>query len=341
MSHQQPIWRPFLLFRSVIFALLTWFNVIALGFAIWDVVALEDAGETAFGPAIFIIFNSCATFLLLLRAIAELCTRKVKTAQVNVECAWSFIMATLHFASAVYITVMGPPMYCSSQDLVNVCAASTVLVIVTWLSSVTMMLYFLGLYMTAISHYWVYGSIWSTSVYDVAWFSPRDDFTPVSIRPSRKSLHDLEKGETNRYSYDSTSTPSTPSTLFDYTHTDTPRVFKLRPPPLSHQSSQETLRPAWAQSIQARRGVDQPFSLPGAKHLSRMIMACTPNSPPPSVPPKAKLYELPELELDLTPRYPSYSQFPESVHDEDKPISFQRLSQWVRADSAGSRSSSR
>lgn len=196
--------------------------------------------------------------------------------------------------------------------------------------------------MTTISHYWVYGGIWAMSVYDVPWFSPRDDFTQVCMQPSRKTSQYIEepavKSVYDVYDYDhaASPTPSTPDTLFNYCHAEAPRALRL-----VHHQSQETLRPTWAKNIQTRRGVDQPFALPGAKHISRMIAACIPDSRL-SVPPKAQMrsYELPKLDLDfnMTPRYPSYSQFPESVHDEDKPVNAQRLSQWVRADSAGPRS---
>jgi len=347
-QQQQTIWRPFLIFRSTIFALLLWFNVIALGFAIWDIVALKSAGQAGFGSSIFVISNACATFLLLLAAIAELCVRGARTAQVSFECAWTFVMAVLYFAAAVNITVMGPPQFCSNLDFVNVCAASTVMVVATWLSSVTMMLYFLSLYMTAIAHYWVYGAIWSTTVYNVPWFNASGSIAKPSTKskPPRKTPHDIENplfDGSEDYDEEVT-TPTTPESLFNYSHISTPRSGSKKPPTLIHAVSAETLRPKWAKSVKMRRGVDQPFTVPSGKHLSRLIKACMLDSPPPpAVPPKAKITsgELPKLQLDLSPRYPSYSQFPESVHDEDVPIKFQRLSQWIRADGAGSRSASR
>ncbi|TCD60019.1 hypothetical protein EIP91_010870 [Steccherinum ochraceum] len=330
MSSPQTIWRPFLLFRSVLFALLTWFNVIAFGFAVWYIISLKSVGVSSFGPPVFVIVNACATFLLLLRAISELCIRNTKTAQVSVECAWTFVMAVLQFAGAVDITVMGPPQYCGTAVAVNACAASTVLVIATWLSSVTMMLYFLSLYMTAIAHYWVYGGIWGMSVYEVPWFSARDAFKGFTIETPRNTPHDVEKAVLPDAEDYLVSTPTSSGSLFNYSQDNTP---SRKVPVLVHAQSKETLRPTWAKSIKTRRGVDQPFSLPGAGRISRMIKACMLDSPP-AVPPKAKTTEpLPKLDLDLTPRYPSYSQFPVSVYDEDRPIKTQRLSQWVKAGS--------
>lgn len=206
------------------------------------------------------------------------------------------------------------------------------------------MLYFLALYMSAISHYWVYGGVWTTTVYNVPWFSKRDiadDFHFES--PPTKISHDLEKlevkSDNEKHVYDVALTPTTPMSpisLFNYSHFSLPpRGIKV--PPLVHASSKGTLRPDWAKTVNTRRGVDQPFTLPGAKHLSRIFKACmldTAPAPPP------KTYILPQLNLDLTPRYPSYSHFPESVYDENKPVTSQRLSQWIRADGASGRTRS-
>lgn len=209
------------------------------------------------------------------------------------------------------------------------------------------MIYFLSLYMTAIAHYWVHGGIWTTTVQNVPWFSAEGasppEFQIQTLRTSRTS-HDIENPifKDEKHNDDEDFIPPTPYSLFGFSDLSTP-TSRTKPPTLVHAQSTETLRPTWAKSVKMRRGVDQPFVLPGAKHLSRMIKACMLDTTPPAVPPKsqAKVYELPKLDLlDLTlePRYPSYSQFPESVHDEDKPIKYQRLSQWVRADRASSRS---
>ncbi|THH26943.1 hypothetical protein EUX98_g7246 [Antrodiella citrinella] len=327
MSEQQTTtWRPFLLFRSTIFALLLWLNVISLGFAVWDILAIKEVGQSAFGPPIFVIFNSCATFILLMAAIAEAFIRRARTAQVSFECGWTFAMATLYFAAAVDITVMGPPEFCSNQAFVNVCAASAVLVVTTWLSSVTMMLYFLSLYITTIAHYWIYGTIWSTSVYNVPWFEANGSI-PETPKRCRKTPHDLENPVFKGQDDDDDNEWCTPTrSFFNYT-TTTPRG--LKPPTLVHAQSTETFRPKWAKNVTMRRGVDQPFMVPSAKHVSRLIKACMlETTTPPAVPPPAKMdLELPKLHLDLSPRYPSYSLFPESVHDEDKPVGFVRLSQ--------------
>ena len=201
--------------------------------------------------------------------------------------------------------------------------------------------------MAAISHYWVYGGVWSTTVYSVPWFSKCDitaDFR-IEASPPLKVFHDIETPvhkstaeEDYRNALVLSPTPTTPESLFNFSNYDAPRAIKVIP--LVRVPSKESFRPTWAKSVKMRRGVDQPFVLPGAKHLSRMIKACMPDVSP-AVPPKAKVSDLPKLELDLTPRYPSYSHFPEKARDEDKPVTFQRLSQWIRADggSAISRSS--
>ncbi|CAL1704911.1 unnamed protein product [Somion occarium] len=339
---------PFLTLRFVIFAIAMYLNILAFGFSIWNIVAMKDAGVS--GAPLFIIFNSCALVFFLLLAVAELVIPSAKTAQVSFECLWTGALSTLQLAAALNITIRGPPIYCGSQSSEAICGSSFVLVVLTWISCTSLLVYFLALLVTALSHWKSYRGVWSTTVYNVPWFTERDVPRPPSTRPvSMPTPPKPFKLKAQKMPY--------VNPLFNGTDDDLPLSPPRAPfadiekglsgtrPTLPHESSRETFRPTWAKSLKVRRGLDHPFGAPKTRPITAIIKSYWSPSSAPSPPPKPTPLVLPKLDLSLDMNGPhyrresqttrsSYSQFPAAVANPDRPIEFGRLSEWVRADMA-------
>ncbi len=98
-------------------------NILALGFAAWNLSAMKAAHLPILGAPIFVIFNACVLFFFQLlyvsltfvysflpytlsrcgpdSAIAELASPSARTAQVGFECGWTAVMAILQLGKSV------------------------------------------------------------------------------------------------------------------------------------------------------------------------------------------------------------------------------------------------
>ncbi|KIP09473.1 hypothetical protein PHLGIDRAFT_34384, partial [Phlebiopsis gigantea 11061_1 CR5-6] len=106
---------PFLIARFVLFSIITYLNILALGFAAWEISSMSSSGLPVPGSPIFVIFNACVLFFFTVLAGAELVFPKARTAQVKFECGWTAFMSSLQLACAIDVTINGPPVYCGLQ----------------------------------------------------------------------------------------------------------------------------------------------------------------------------------------------------------------------------------
>lgn len=204
--------------------------------------------------------------------------------------------------------------------------------------------YFLTLFYLAVSHSSTYPAIWTRTVYKAPWFveptlgalhtqhrAPKKEKEPYESPVFRGDDED-DEGDLGMLPLSSPHAPymrngDIESASVASTH------YRAPPPPAR---SQESLRPTWAKRVNTRRGIDTPFAaVPVAQRLSRLVKSYwSAPSAPPTPPPKVGL-DLPSEErlrgVFLDCHRASYGFFPESVADEDKPISQARLSEWVRA----------
>ncbi|KII88626.1 hypothetical protein PLICRDRAFT_176193 [Plicaturopsis crispa FD-325 SS-3] len=321
---------PFIVARFVAFSLAVYLGILTLVFASWNIGAAKAAGvpgechvflarlsssdiaRAVPGAAIFLIFNSCALLLAVAVAMVELCFPKATTAQVQFECGWTAILSALQLAATLDATVNGPPVLCRDQEHWGVCASSYLVVSVSWSSSMTLLAYFLALFVTSMMHARTYPNLWSLTVYKVPWFTERDALQPPAV--PTKDVY-------------APSTTSTPPSLRSRPSDDPFSLFRLvckrwsrlggdpesGPSMFNPESRAEhDVRAPWAQRLRTKRGVDQPFgSAPPSREGSQHSR---PRTPPPARRPQG---------------------FPSVHRDEDLPIEKPRtLSAWVRADYA-------
>jgi len=289
---------PFLIIRYVCFSVILFLNLLALIFAAWNVAVSKSEGRAAPGASVLVLFNGSALFISIVIALVELVVVRVKTTKVKFECVWTAIMAVLQLAAALTITTTGPPVLCRPPAGLAACTSATALVPVAWLSTFSIVVYFLTLTITTLVYAPSYPGIWSSSIYDVPWFISQD---PPSLAHKKSS---------------STTTSNTAySTKRSNNIWDEDEEQAVAAP---SRSCLSLVVAPWARPFQNKRGVDRPFAT-RSQVVAANVMAPVP--PPKSHPPP------------IAARYMGLQHpFPSEVDDEDKPIPYATLSQWVRAD---------
>ncbi|KAI8998503.1 hypothetical protein BD414DRAFT_575024 [Trametes punicea] len=280
---------PFIVLRFVLFAILSYVNLLTIAFAVWNFTVLKSLNVDVLGAPTFVVFNACLLLILLAGCLASSWYSTLALDKLWYECAWSGLMSVLQLASSIGITVNGPPTLCQGISI-TACASSSLTVALSWISSSILLLYSFSLVTTAITHMSVVPDIWTLSVRAVPWFA-----IPIDIVESRMPL------DKPRHSMDmKRSSFHFPTPIFER-HT---KVLPRRPqspesptiPPiwgarkssvptvdasaskrwtwtnrvfsdasaLTYKRSAESLRPSWAKRSVRRRGVDHPFAMPRA-----------------------------------------------------------------------------
>ncbi|KAI0810899.1 hypothetical protein BC629DRAFT_1436876 [Irpex lacteus] len=352
---------PFLIARTVFFCILVYLNILALGFAAWNLSAMKAAHLPILGAPIFVIFNVCVLFFFQLLAIAELASPSARTAQVGFECGWTAVMAILQLAAAIDMTLNGPPAYCyqAAKGSWALCSSASVLVAVAWASSSIMLLYFLTLFIISASHYSTYRGVWWTTVYNMPWFGTSSD-APSTARKITFPEPDIPRPMAPQSPYENPcfrdctedlplTPPVAPWVSATYADLESQRASS---DPRTSGASDGSRRPVWAKTVNTRRGVDPAFSpTPNpAKRISNALKSYWPRAaagstsaagaPPPTPPPK----------LDVPPPHTlhghtlhgsfvdchrsSYGHFPNDVQDVDLPIARTHMRDWITAERA-------
>ncbi|KAI0093528.1 hypothetical protein BDY19DRAFT_256851 [Irpex rosettiformis] len=337
---------PFLIARTVFFCILVYLNVLAIGFAAWNVSAMKSAKMPVLGAPIFVIFNACALFFFQLLAIAELASPCARTAQIGFECGWTAVMSILQLAATIDITLNGPPTYCyqtASGRLWALCSSSNVLVAIAWASSSILLLYFLTIFITSASHYSSYRGVWWTTVYNMPWFEkgvvhpPRITFPEPSIPKPLPPESPYENPCFGAYHETAPLSPPTVPWLKSY-HSE----LESNNTRTSSAKSDDSLRPMWARNAKNRRGVDPPFSpVPNtAQRISNAFKSHWSSSTgagpaPPPPPPKMEMPTPQKIRGSFVDCHrTSYGHFPTDVQDVDLPIARTHMREWVRAERA-------
>lgn len=352
---------PFILLRFVLFSFLLYLNILALAFAAWNVAAQRDAQLDVQGAPIFIIFNACCLIIYAAMVITEATFSTIWTLKVMTECVWMAAFSILQLAAAIDVTINASTIMCHLQFNANVCASSSVLIAITWISSSLSCLYLLLVIGITATHSSAHPAIWGTAMSSMPWF---DSVNPSTSR--QKALPNLRDVEREPYEnpvfFDDEALSVTSSTLaveMVQSQEGKPSSFIKGFSISSPQSkSVESFRPSWAKVVNARRGVDPPFVVSGkpravAERFKSCWSASTTFSAPP-VPPKAHTtlprgtarqaydeyvvsvgsdFSLPMIAP--SPSRPiSYGIFPDDVEDPDVPIEAQHRSQWINASKA-------
>ncbi|KAL4068023.1 hypothetical protein J3A83DRAFT_3797622 [Scleroderma citrinum] len=337
---------PFLVIRTIFFALLICLNVLLFVFASWNLMAIRHIAP---GAPMFLVINSALIILFVtLASIAEAICPKARPGHVRVECGWTVLMSTLQLASSINVTLNGSPMICHLNWTWSTCASSSLLVPVTWLVTLIILVYCLTICCTASAHAPSIPDIWTWPVSSVPWFSCDSKMLPdSSMVPPEKDFKvstrfSSASGESCAVTKYITERWGKLSGIERQSHSPSNPILFSR----GHQSV-DTTRPNWARQVEAKRGIDAPFAKPPPPFPAvRKVQAVQP-TPIPTV--LAKEVTTPrdshyvevcrESEIKssgghspLTLQTPM--MFPKGTANPDLPIPLPHLSQWIRADAA-------
>ncbi|KAJ8457044.1 hypothetical protein ONZ45_g18473 [Pleurotus djamor] len=286
---------PFLVIRFVVFALLVFLNFQVLVFSAWNINAALSASYPVPGVSVFFIFNCCLLYFFLIVAMGEYMRPLTKTGQIKFELSWSGVLSLLYIGATIALTVDGPTVRCQISSDPSACASASLLMPVTWATTMTLLSYFFGLVILVAVHLPVYPEVLQSTVYKFPWFDNSGDAIVHRVSP------DLEKGviQVDVASW-------------------TKRTKTLDPP-------------SWAAALKVRRGKDDPFARHQTTPSSSGVSTVAPSVPdkddyyrPTAPTPKG-------VKSPITPSHHD-SPFPAAVEDQDIPIPLPRLSSWIRAD---------
>jgi hypothetical protein len=337
----------FLTLRLSVLAILVYMNFLVLVFASWNVHSSVVSETPVSAAAVILILSNCASFIAVALALSELIEPKIKLSLGWVECAWAAFIGNIQIAAAIAVTVDNPTLMCRAH-LWSVCASGSLLVPAAWITGVAASSYFLSLLVTIMVHRTSVPDIWTTSIYDISWFSS-----------------DLSSA----HHFDPRKIPTKPEALWG-------RGDSVTSDDKESQRSNRPARdpPTWAQSYQVVRGKQAPFVRPVEGRLqcptrpparpsppvessalppvtlndaSTVTRAPTPipesspvrpspmSAPRPVNHPQVK--ESHQLQRSGTASWSSrsdLSMFPEQVKNDNLPIPKTRPSQWIRLDAS-------
>lgn len=316
---------PFLLVRFVIFSLLVYLGLTALGFAAWELGANRAAGAHVNGASALLIFTGIATSLCVAASLVDVEISSLKASMVGVECLWTGIFSSLQIAASIFVTLVGPPESCEVVGAsLAVCASTTILVPISWLAATLLLGYFIAIMSLCIAHLRLYPALWSMSLYEIAWFVEADAYDK---RDSVPQLPPLNASALTRLSVVSRrhSTSSLPRDVENQV-------------PVSASLDREKPLPSpvpsnvwWGRLLPGRPGKDHPFSI---RRVRRPEFQWQSNDNEgdlgygrhaPSTDPGS---QVPSPGVSQYPPYPSVT---EVVLNEDEPIPLGDRTRWVRA----------
>ncbi|KAH9180594.1 hypothetical protein EDB89DRAFT_1920000 [Lactarius sanguifluus] len=332
---------PFLLVRFVIFSLLVYLGLTALGFAAWEVGASRAAGvrgeprilsplpdclERGFivnGAPALLIFTSIATSLCIAASSVDVKISSLKVSMAGVECLWTGVFSSLQIAASVFVTLVGPPESCEAGAPLTVCASTTILVPVSWLSATLLLGYFIAITTLCITHLRLYPALWSTPLYDIAWFV---EDNAKDKRNSAPQLPPINPSTLTRLSVASRR-HSTSSLPRDVENQVSVSASPDREKPLPSPASSSNVW--WGRLLPGRAGKDHPFSIRRVKrpefqwegNEGNLGYGWHTSSTYPGL-------QVPSSDVSQFPLYPSVT---EVALNEDEPIPLGDRSQWVRA----------
>ncbi|KAI0950509.1 hypothetical protein AcV7_008951 [Taiwanofungus camphoratus] len=286
---------PFIILRLVLFSFLSIINVLAFGFATWNIAALRSYHIPVDGAPIFAIFNACFLFFFISLSLAEFFFPTRWVPQVTFECVWTAASVVLQFACATDVIISGPTTLCLSDAYRGACASSALLATITWISCSILFLYFIALVSVSIAHATDYPAVWGTPICFVPWFScPKQSEPDVEWNGRLPGEKPKVLYENPCFKADETfpEDPLTPAYSSTKESTDTHTSGQNAPISISLPMSKsiESFRPSWAKGVETRRGVDPPFTAPKSKaavHRLRSYWSSSTDSAP-RVPPKAR-----------------------------------------------------
>ncbi|KAJ7582900.1 hypothetical protein C8J56DRAFT_235612 [Mycena floridula] len=306
---------PFLVVRFIFLSLVVYLTLLVLAFAAWNVHSNLTYGGVVVPATGVILFNSCATLLLVPLSTVELLYPQYKSGNVRFESLWTAIVSLFQLGASIGLTSHNQLAVCRANNTDwRICASTSLLIPTIWLSTFTVLTYFIVLFGVTMAHQPTIPDVWSKTVYTVGWFTAgSDSSSPKALISKPMVKPGFENDSWTLYLNNIQSSGVT-----------------------GKHSIEDVEKAPWATAI--RRGVDQPFAQRDADNSSQSSLASKQTSPLPHLPVSAQVQGSPAgsrfIERFRESRTVSRSQIPfvSYVADDNQPIPLPQLSEWLKAD---------
>lgn len=185
-------------YRYVTFVFSIVCGVILCSVAAWD-LSLVQAIPAATGltqvDIALISANALTIVLVFLVLSLDVFGVKSSLGRIWFECLWTSILSLFHLAGAAALTANASTIVCSPQpgtSSPDICTPVKVLMAFSWIQTVSMLVYFCILAVTAVRHSTDDPKVWVGSILDYPWFAVR-----VSLGSQPSSPNKTQKGETD------------------------------------------------------------------------------------------------------------------------------------------------
>lgn len=169
---------PLKLLRYLFFVIFVISNAIITSAAVWNLSIVEDIGDViARGISIYLIFLGALGLVVIFTVIfSDLCGKDSFITRVWFELLWVVLFFMMELAGAAAITA-GNGQLCNSDTSVSSCMPTQVLQAFTWICAISLLGYFILLFVSAIMKYKDDATIWRSSVRKFFWQQTRQNAT--------------------------------------------------------------------------------------------------------------------------------------------------------------------
>jgi hypothetical protein len=153
-------------------------NAIITSAAVWNLSIVEDIGDViARGISIYLIFLGALGLVVIFTVIfSDLCGKDIFIVRVWFELLWVVLFFMMELAGAAAITVRNGQL-CNSNTSASSCASTQVLQAFTWICAISLLGYFILIFISAILKCKDDPTIWSCSVRKFFWQQTRKNAT--------------------------------------------------------------------------------------------------------------------------------------------------------------------
>lgn len=176
-----------LAYRFVLFVLFVVCNAIIASVAVWNHGMPGATGRDA-QISVYLIFVGVLGVAFIIPTVAvDLFRKNAVSSRVWFECLWIGIFCLLELAGASALTAIMSNMSCSAAaGNMAVCTSALVLLAFTWLITILLLIYLLGLTLSAVLHQEEGVSVWQSSVRFFPWYKTRTSLNSAPASPTRQ-----------------------------------------------------------------------------------------------------------------------------------------------------------
>ncbi|KAF8522215.1 hypothetical protein BU17DRAFT_87315 [Hysterangium stoloniferum] len=173
----------FLVFRYLAFALFITFNSVICIMAALNLGSLIPHTQKFPEVDSYVIFTGAIGLVFVFPVIfVELIRKNAFIARVFVEIIWVGLLWVMNLSAAAATTAISSQIVClpKGKQLAISCTSTKLLLAFTWLNTITLLSYFMGLVICAVYHSHEDGSVWYSGVRDYRWFAPSKSHQDLS-----------------------------------------------------------------------------------------------------------------------------------------------------------------